>query len=226
MLFKNRNLTHKNKIFLIPFFSGGRVPWEVVEVVGLPRASCSFLPTLGCLPPSPPRHMHAGIWQWSCVLRKLRKYRLELLKVSLGKGNLYMSAEGVMGKAPHPVLDSARCSECLSRFNSGFLLWMHYCYTSSSVDITHQWLENDKWQTMSDPDSLQLFLSVISLWNKMPTPCWVFLKMPVVSSHKGQDGGGKEKNRRKRRGGGEEKRRKGIHSDFSGLKCKSKNLLG
>lgn len=31
----------------------------------------------------------------------------------------------------------------------------------------------------------------------MPTPCWVFLKMHIVSSHKGRDGGAMEKEEEK-----------------------------
>lgn len=44
--------------------------------------------------------------------------------------------------------------------------------------------------------TLTLFSSFY-LWSlfgiKMPTPCWVFLKMHIVSSHKGRDGGAMEK---------------------------------
>ena len=36
----------------------------------------------------------------------------------------------------------------------------------------------------------------------------------------------KKKKRRRRWGKKNKKKRKGIHSDFLGLKCKSKNLLG
>ena len=59
---------------------------------------------------------------------------------------------------------------------------------------------------------------------KMPAPCWVFLKMHIVSSHKSRDDGAREKEEEEKKK--KRKKRKGIHSDFSGLKCKSKNLLG
>ena len=48
--------------------------------------------------------------------------------------------------------------------------------------------------------------------------------MHIVSSHKGRDDGAREKEEEETKR--KEKKRKGIHSNFSGLKCKSKNLLG
>lgn len=40
----------------------------------------------------------------------------------------------------------------------------------------------------------------------MPTPCWVFLKMHIVSSHKGRDDGAMEKEEEKAEEEEEEKK--------------------
>ena len=74
---------------------------------------------------------------------------------------------------------------------------MCYCSSGSessrSVDITHHWLENDNVKLCL---TLTLFSSFY-LWYlfgiKMPAPCWVFLKMHIVSSHKSRDDGAREK---------------------------------
>lgn len=74
---------------------------------------------------------------------------------------------------------------------------MCYCSSGSksirSVDITQHWLENDNVKLCL---TLTLFSSFY-LWYLFgiirPAPCWDFLKMHIVSSHKSRDDGAREK---------------------------------